>query len=315
MTLSSVILVAHNSARSIERCLNALRNEEGWERIVVDNASLDDTLERAQKADPGARLVRNSQNLGFAGGANCGARIASGAIFLLLNPDTFAYPGSVGALAAALAENNVGAAGGMLLDNYGKIDRDYTARRFPTFRYMAAEVLLLNRLWPSNPLNRSYRCLNLDRSKKQEIEQPAGACLAVTRKAWESVGGFDEGFFPVWFEDADFCQRLRIEGWKILYYPDAVFSHSGGHSVNQLNLRDRQLFWYRNMLRYFQKHSGPLTVAGLRTTIALGMILRSCAVLLGFRPEGAAKRDALRAYAEVVLQCVVRPPATGSHKG
>jgi hypothetical protein len=113
---------------------------------------------------------------------------------LLLNPDTIVRPGSLAALVRALEEDDVGAAGGLLLREDGEADRGFAVRRFPTPLRMAAEILLLNRFWPSNPLNRSYRCLDLVYCKKQEVDQPAGACLAVKREASESVGGFDEGF-------------------------------------------------------------------------------------------------------------------------
>ena len=304
-------MVAYNSAGSIEQCLRALRNESGWERIVIDNASLDDTVARVEKSDPQARLVRNKKNRGFAAAANLGARLASGSVLLVLNPDTIARPGSLAALAGALEEDGVGAAGSALLRESGEADRGFAVRRFPTPLFMAAEILLLNRLWPSNPLNRAYRCLDLDYGKKQEVDQPAGACLAVKREAWASIGGFDEGFFPVWFEDADFCRRLRTQGWKILYCPEAAFAHSGGHSVNQLPFSDRQVFWYRNLLRYFRKHSSRAAVAGLRASIALGMVLRSLAALMGFAPEGVGLRQALRAYAGVVRQCVLAGPSGG----
>ena len=75
-------------------------------------------------------------------------------------------------------------------------------------------------------MNRRYRCLDADYSQQQEIEQPAGACLAVTRSVWESVGGMDPAFFPVWFEDVDFCARLLESGAKIVYCPAARFQHS-----------------------------------------------------------------------------------------
>jgi len=219
------------------------------------------------------------------------------------------------ALAAALESDGVGAAGGILLRESGEADRGFTVRRFPTPLFMAAEILLLNRVWPSNPWNRAYRCLDLDYAKRQEVDQPAGACLAVKRDAWESIGGFDEGFFPVWFEDADFCRRLRTQGWKILYCPEAVFVHSGGHSVNQLSLHDRQLFWYQNLLRYFRKHSSRAAVAGLRACIALGMALRSLAALVGAGPEGVELPEVLRTYAAVVRQFVlVRPCSRGFEK-
>jgi GT2 family glycosyltransferase len=307
VTVGSAIIVTFNSAASIEPCLRALREQDGWERIVVDNASRDDSLVRAQRADPDAHLVKNRENLGFAGAANRGAQLASGKILLFLNPDTIAQPGALSELARPLEDEGVGAVGGLLLRDDGQPDRGFIARRFPTTAFMAAEILLLNRLWPRNPLNRRYRCLDLDYAIAQDVEQPAGACLAVRREAWADVGGFDESFFPVWFEDVDLCRRLRTRNWKILYCPKAVFAHTGGHSVNQVPLSDRQLFWYRNLLRYFRKHESPAAAATLRACIALGMGLRSIAAVLGFGPQNARTGETLRAYARVVNECVLAP--------
>ena len=308
MTIGSVIIVTFNSADSIEPCLRALREQDGWERIVVDNASRDQSLDRARATDPDARLIPNCENLGFAAAANRGAQLAAGDLLLFLNPDAVARPGALHALAGALQPQGVGAVGGLLLRDDGQPDRGFAVRRFPTTPSMAAEILLLNRLWPRNPWNRRYRCLDLDYTQPQDVDQPAGACLAVRRDAWASVGGFDEKFFPVWFEDVDLCRRLRAQNWRIHYCPQAEFTHSGGHSVNQVPLFDRQLFWYRNLLRYFRKHKSPVAVATLRACIAVGMGLRSLAALVGFAPGDAGAREALRAYARVMRECVFAAP-------
>lgn len=305
MIVGSVIIVTFHSAESIEPCLRALREESGWERIVVDNDSRDRSAERAQAADPGARILRNRENMGFAAAANRGALEASGNVLLFLNPDAVARPGALRALAGALQASEAGAAGGQLLRDDGRPDRGFAVRRFPTTLAMAAEILLLNRLWPGNPVNRGYRCLDLDYTIAQPVDQPAGACLAVRRDAWDSVGGFDERFFPVWFEDVDLCLRLRQRKWNILYCPQAEFTHSGGHSVNKVPLADRQLFWYRNLLRYFRKHKTPAAVAALRVCIAAGMGLRSLAALAGSVPPGVGVGEALRAYGRALRECAL----------
>src|SRR5262249_33018080 len=212
MLVGSAIVVAYNSAGSIEHCLAALKAQPEWERIVVDNASTDNSAERSRAVDPGAEVVANERNRGFAAAANQGAAMASGDILLFLNPDAISQPGALSEIAEALKSPGAGAAGGVLLDADGQPDRGFSVRRFPTTLAMAAEILLLNRLWPGNPVNRCYRCLDLDYNKAQDVDQSAGACLAVRRDAWQSVGGFNEAFFPVWFEDVDLCLRLRQRG-------------------------------------------------------------------------------------------------------
>ena len=306
MIKGSAIVVTYNSAGQIRACLEALRNADGWQRIVVDNASQDDTIERAREADPAARVLSNVKNTGFAAAANQGARSASGTILLFLNPDAIAQPGALDALCKELEQEGVGAVGGALSHSCGEVDRGFCVRRFPTVLSMAAEILLLNRFWPSNPLNRHYRCLDLDYAKPQQVDQPAGACLAVRREAWTSIGGFDERFFPLWFEDVDLCRRLRARNWKILYSPAATFLHSGGHSANRLSIGERQVFWYRNLLRYWRKHESRAEVATLRAIITLGMGLRSFATLVGSGPENTPPAEAMRAYARVAGECALR---------
>ena len=309
MCTGSVVIVTYNSAEQIGTCLAALRNEPAWQRIIIDNASQDDTVAKARAADPHARVITNHRNMGFAAAANQGVRLGTGSVILLLNPDAMAQPGALSVLIQALNQHDVAAVGGALLNVSGEIDRGFSVRRFPTTLSMAAEILLLNRLWPNNSINRRYRYLDLDYSKQQEVDQPAGACLAVRRDVWESIGGFDERFFPVWFEDVDFCYRLRLHSWKILYCPEARFLHLGGHSVNQIAIRDRQIFWYRNLLHYWRKHESRAAVAAIRLAIVLGMGLRAFAALVGCSPEKARRTEVIRAYANVVNECAFKGPA------
>ncbi len=280
----SAIIVTYNSGATIRACLEALAGQD-CEIIVVDNASKDATVQHVKEfvAWNSARLSANDQNAGFAAAVNQGAREAEGDVLLILNPDAIAEPGAVAALLRCLDETGAAAGGGALIDEQGQAARGFAFRRIATLRPLVYEALLVNQLWPSNSVNRRYRCLDADYSLQQEVEQPAGACLAVTRTMWDKLGGFDEQFFPVWFEDVDFCKRLRDQGGKIFYCPQARFRHSGAHSVGQLSFRARQIFWYGNMLLYAKKHFSPAQVRILRLAIAGGMLLRSLAAILGAR--------------------------------
>jgi len=301
MLRCSVIVVTYNSAEAIGACLEALAHED-CEIVVVDNASQDATVQRVEEsvAWHELRLLANERNLGFAAAANQGARETSGDVLLLLNPDAIAEPGAVKALVQCIESNSAAAASGALLQDDGKPARGFSFRRLPTLAALLCETLLVNQLWPDNPVNRRYRCLDSYYSQPQDIEQPAGACLAITRDAWNALGGFDEQFFPVWFEDVDLCKRLLEGGQRIFYCPIARFRHSGGHSVSRLSFRDKQLFWYANMLRYARKNFAPGQARILRAGIVIGMLLRSGAALCGARqvPLG----EALAAYRTVIRE-------------
>ena len=124
-------------------------------------------------------------------------------------------------------------------------------------------------------------------------EQPAGAFLLFSRQAWLSVGGFDEGFMPVWFEDVDFCKRVRQAGFRILYEPAAVASHTGGHSVGLLAPGNRHKYWYGNLLKYAARHFGIIQFRVICAAVALGAFLRAA----GETPRGGWK--AFRMYGVV----------------
>ncbi len=305
MPRCSAIIVTYNSGAHVEACLRALASQ-GCEIVVVDNASQDDTVLRVQAlaAQVPLQLITVSRNIGFAGGVNHGASAADGEAFLILNPDAVAEPGAVNALMECLARCGAAAAGGSLLDGDGQPAKGFAFRRIPTLASLLFEVLLVNQVWPSNPVNRRYRCLGADYSQEREIEQPAGACLAVTRNAWEAAGGMDTQFYPVWFEDVDFCARLRESGAKIVYCPTSKFLHSGAHSVGQLAFAEKQSFWYANMLRYARKHFGSWKVPLLRLGIVAGMGLRILATTVGGGPRGVPRMTAVRGYWHVVWNTV-----------
>ncbi len=298
MTRCSVIIVTYNSGRHIEACLRALAGQD-CEIVVVDNASQDDTVARVKTRarEIPLQLIAVSRNIGFAAGVNHGARAAGGEVLLLLNPDAVAEPDAIDALLECVTTSGAAAGGGALLANDGGVAQGFVFRRLPTLASLLCEVLLVNQLWPGNPVNRRYRCLDADTSVPQEVEQPAGACLAVRRTVWDQLQGMDAAFYPVWFEDVDFCARLREAGEKIWYCPEARFHHSGAHSVGELNFADKQSFWYENMLRYARQHFATWQVLILRIGIVLGMGLRILASLLGSKPPGVSLGGALRGYA------------------
>ncbi len=270
MTGVGIVVVTHWSGAEIGRCLDAAI-ATGAEIVVVDNASGDNTC--AEVARRGVRLIANTGNRGFAAAVNQGVRALATPLILLLNPDAAIVTG-LPALAEACTRPGVGAAGGMLVDRQGRPQTGFMVRRFPTPAALAFEALLLNRLWPRNPVNWQYRCSGLDYSALQEVEQPAGAFLMVRREAWEAAGGFDERFHPLWFEDVDFCRRISQRGYRLLFVPEAVAQHTGAHSVSSIRMEKRPFYWYGNLLRYAAGHFGPMGLMSVCLAVAAGSIVR-----------------------------------------
>ncbi len=316
MPRCSAIIVTYNSAGAIEACLHSLVPQD-CEIVVVDNASQDDTtthvLEVANQVQ--LQLITVSRNIGFAGGVNQGVRAASSDVLLVLNPDAIAEPGAIDALLTCFLKTGADAVGGALLGEDGEPAEGFAFRRIPTLSSLLFEVLLVNQMWPGNPVNRRYRCLDADYSREQEVEQPAGACLAVTRKAWDRAQGMDASFYPVWFEDVDFCGRLLHSGAKIVYCPTARFRHSGAHSVGQLSFRDKQMFWYQSMVRYAGKHFSALQVGVLRLAICTGMVLRMFASLFGAGPRNLPEGEPIRSYARVAKWAIGLGSKSGTAAG
>lgn len=280
----AIVIVTYNSGAEIGRCLDAIasgsRDGLGVEIVVIDNGSSDGTRREVERR--GIRLIANEANLGFAGGVNQGVRATSAPLILLLNPDTHVVRG-IHALADRFADRAVGAAGGLLLSVDGTPQTGFFARSLPTPAALIFEVLGINRVWPRNPVNWHYRCLGLDPMRAQSIEQPAGAFLMFRREAWERVGGFDERFWPIWFEDVDFCARLQMGKWSVCYEPNAVAIHRGAHSIRGLPVEKLQRYWYRSLLGYAGKYYNPVVFRVVCLAVAAGAIGRS---LIGVRRGG-----------------------------
>jgi N-acetylglucosaminyl-diphospho-decaprenol L-rhamnosyltransferase len=281
----SAIIVTYNSRDHIVRCLESIQ-ASGAEIVVVDNASTDGTADLVRQSFPTLKLMEVGRNLGFAAAANLGASNSSGTSLLFLNPDVICR-GSLGALEQALESSpRAVAVAPRLVDSEGRTQIGFNVRRLPSAASLLFEILLLNRLFPNNPVNRRYRCLDLDPLQPCEVEQPAGACLLVRRAAFDSCGGFDERFFPLWFEDVDLCLRLRRAGdgrGMILYRPEIAFQHSGGHSLDSITFSERQVYWYRNLLYYVGKHFPWTTEIAVRAAVLFGLGLRLAAELFGSR--------------------------------
>ncbi|HVW08723.1 MAG TPA: glycosyltransferase family 2 protein [Bryobacteraceae bacterium] len=304
MARVAIVVVTYQSSEFIGACLDSIGQIPDAEIVVVDNASSDST--RVIVEEKGVRLIANPENRGFAGAVNQGVKETSAPLILLLNPDARLESG-LEPLIARLDDPQTGAAGGLLVGEDGKPQSGFMVRRLPTAAALSCEALGINRIWPGNPVNWHYRCIRIDPMVPALADQPAGAFLMFRRDAWLRVGGFDEDFWPVWFEDVDFCARLKWAGYRIWYEPAARARHAGGHSVQEIPLTNKEKYWYGSLLRYAARHFQPIAYAGVCVSVMTGSLVRAARAF----PRGGKRVFAI--YGEVIrfsfahLRRAIRP--------
>ncbi|MCS7265108.1 MAG: glycosyltransferase family 2 protein [Armatimonadetes bacterium] len=275
----SVIIVTYNSQEFIGDCLksveiaglNAFRKAIGqernhaseckfWETIVVDNASTDRTVEIV-KGFEWVRLICNRENLGFASGVNKGARESKGEWLLLLNPDCIVDENAFAKLYefAQKSDERIAVIGMQLINPEGTIQP--SGRRFPKVWEFLLALLGFHQKMEANWFK------GRDFSKLQEVEEVSGAAFAIKSKVFQQVGGMDENFF-LFFEELDLCRRVRAEGWKIVYLPEAKVQHLWGASVKKVPNLARKA-QKKSAIFYFHKHHGLL--AAILVAIAFSL--------------------------------------------
>jgi GT2 family glycosyltransferase len=304
MNRAGIVVVSYNSARYLAPCLEAaLRASDNV--VVVDNASADDSV-AVIRTLPQPKLIANSTNKGFAAAVNQGIEALDAEFVVLLNPDAVMET-SLEPLIQACSMPGTAAVGGKLIDEDGLLQTGFCVRRFPTPAALAFEALGLNRIWPSNPVNRRYRCGDLDLAVPQPVEQPAGAFLMIRRSVWEELGGFDERFFPIWFEEVDFLKRAAAQGCAIRYTPGAVARHKGGHSLAAVAKPALLGYWYDNLLRFSAKHFRPIAFRAVCAAVLAGVSARVVLGILSGSPA-ATGRSGIQIL-RLALNCLFRGPA------
>ena len=130
----------------------------------------------------------------------------------------------------------------------------------------------------------------------------------VRRDVWKTLGGMDESFWPIWFEDVDFCRRAALAGFPAQYVPETAAVHAGAHSIKKIDGASRQLYWYDSLLRYAGKHFRPGEYRILCLAGAFGALPRAVVAMIqerSLRPVG----NYLRILKFLGRRLVSRPPS------
>lgn len=313
----TMIIVNYNSGSRLLQCLDSIQNalmrlsSQLFVTVaIVDNASSDSSMADAELTfakNPAFQFRRLATNLGFSGAINHAVLHtiphavpdAQTDALLILNPDILLDSDCIEGLAQTLGRYpKLGALAPILEDKTGQKQLAFSARAFPTLGQTLLDLFLLDHLFPKNPWTKSYHLENsllaqayltqqqphgltphYPSNRPMLVPQPPASCLLVRTTAFQSINGFDTNFWPAWFEDVDFCQRLRSAGWYSAITNNVVAIHEGGYSAKTLGPSEFAKLWYRNFLYYWKKHGSKLEYFTLRLLLPLALILRSALAL------------------------------------
>lgn len=281
-----IIIVNWNAGQQLRNCVSsialAIKDEFTLsEVVVVDNASTDDSLRGIDHLDVPVRVIRNTENIGFAAACNQGASGSADDYLLFLNPDMHLFLDSLAVPIAFIqrSENaNVGVVGIQLVDENEKTA--CTCSRFPSLGIFLAQALGINRLARFRHLTQSMAEWAHDNTRY--VDQVIGAFFLIRRSIFETLGGFDHRFF-VYFEEVDLSYRAHQIGFNSVYLPEAQAFHAGGGTSNQVKAH-RLFYSLRSRLLYGFKHFKPLQAWSL---LLVTVILEPCSRVLFSLAKGS----------------------------
>jgi GT2 family glycosyltransferase len=262
----TAVVVSFNARPYLEKTLEALRASRGVDLqvVVVDNASSDGSAEMVRERFPDAELIASDVNLGLAGGSNAGIARARGDYVCPMNEDLYFEPDTLRLMAEHLAAHpEAGAVGPHLLNVDGTLQPSGRALPSP-----GRAVRDRYGLWRLTGRDR-FRETGRDYDRWQMVGEVPACCIMVPRSTLERVGPYDERTFFVYYEDADWCHRIRDAGLQVHYLGHARAVHVWGASTAG-NPEATNLMARRGMLRYFAKHHGFVTAGLVRLAILPG---------------------------------------------
>ena len=285
----SVIIVTSNSGRLLLKCLESIytkRCQVSCEVVVVDNGSVDGTIETAEEAFPDIAIIRNGCNLGFTAANNLGVRHSTGRHLLFLNPDTELIGNSLETLVDFMdRRKDVGIVGAKLLNPDGSAQmscRAFPALTTPFFGHSS----LLTRLFPGNKFSSAYLLSRWDHTESRDVDWVSGACIMARRAMLDQIGPFDERFF-MYCEDTDLCLRAWKTGWKVHYLVEAQVIHDRGQGGSHRLPYRTIVEHHKSMWRYYLKHLRRNLLFDL---IIFGGIICRCATTMTARIVKTAGR-------------------------
>lgn len=250
----SVVIVSWRVRDLLRQCLRSLYQHTSglkFEVFVVDNNSLDGTIEMVRQEFPQVELIVHAKNYGFAAANNEATKSAAGRYVLLLNPDTELFDNALGRMVELMDKNEGWGIAGCRLLNPDKTLQE-SVRRFPDWFSQALILLKLHYTRLGQKILRHYLAKDFNYEAVSSVEQIMGAFFMIRRAVLDKVGLLDERYF-YWFEEVDYCRRAKDADFDVVYTPEPAIIHHGGASFKQLSWH-KQIIWDHSLQHYFWLH-------------------------------------------------------------
>ena len=277
MTLS-IVIVNYNVRHYLEQCLTSVYNAaEGIETdvFVVDNNSVDDSVQMVREKFPQVRLIANSDNPGFATANNQALRQCTGQYVLLLNPDTIVQRDTFTTCIDFIQRTpQCGSVSVKMINGEGFFLKE-SKRGFPSPQASFYKISGLIHLLPHHPKVAYYYMGHLPDTETQKIDVLPGAFIMMRREALEHVGLLDETYF-MYGEDIDFSWRFKLAGYDNYYLPDTRILHYKGESTKRSSMNYVYAFYNAMSIfvkRYFSGNDAKLYIFLIRMAIWLRAML------------------------------------------
>jgi O-antigen biosynthesis protein len=272
----SVIIVNYNVRHFLEQCLHSvIKAADGLEVeiFVVDNNSVDNSVEMLNEKFPSVKLIANKENTGFSKANNQALRVAKGEYQLLLNPDTVVEEDTFKKVIAFMDSHpDAGGLGVYMIDGKGKFLPE-SKRGLPTPMVAFYKIFGLSALFPKSKIFGKYHLGFLDKNKTHEVEILSGAFMLLRKSALDKVGLLDEDFF-MYGEDIDLSYRLIKGGYKNYYFPETRIIHYKGESTKKSSVNYVFVF-YNAMIIFAKKHFSQKNASTFSFLINIAIYLRA----------------------------------------
>ena len=258
----SVVIVNYNVRFFLEQCLKSVQKSISYAQtvnpdytidiFVVDNNSVDGSVEMVEKNFPRVYLIANEDNPGFSIANNQAIQKSDAEYALLLNPDTVVEEATFEKVIRFMDEHpDAGGLGVKMIDGSGKFLKE-SKRGLPTPMTAFYKIFGLSSLFPKSPVFSKYHLGHLDQNETNSVEILAGAFMLLRKSVLDKIGLLDEDYF-MYGEDIDLSYRIIKAGYKNYYFPETQIIHYKGESTKKGSLNYVFVF-YQAMIIFAKKH-------------------------------------------------------------